>query len=497
VAALVARDQAVSVNRIDRDLISLSLGWSAAGSAVQAILQLVALIVLSRLVEPGDFGLLAVGVAFITIFAEVGRLGVDEAIIQTQELTAELCSALFAIAVLLGLAVTVCVWLAAPVFAWFAGEPDLVTVIRVLSLCIVFSSAGSVGQGLISRRLAFRQLSIIQVISSGLGVMMIGFPLAGLGYGVWALVGMTLAQCALNSAMTLWIGQPRFRFVFPNRAVRTLFAFGSWSTLARILFHLASNVDYLIIGRVLGVSILGFYERAFRVIEVASARITGVVTGVSFPVVSRMTGNTPGKRKAFLSGTSLLASLYLPLSCFISLSAKEIVAVLFGERWMDVSVPLGFLAIGLYFRASAKFLDSLVRGSGSVRALSLRVGLYFVMIAVAASAGVQWGLRGVSLGVASAMIARWVLMCRLCIVLCDSSWTELLLRHRAALVMATVVLSSTVLVQFGCQSMDWDSMPLLTAELVLAGTVALAAFLCTRRWKGWDDLREGAGRLFR
>ncbi len=489
---ILAGRRRLSDRVIDRSVISSSLGWSAAGSTLQAVIQLLSMIVLSRLVSPADFGLIAVAMAFIFVVGEVGRLGIDEAIVQVPELSKELCGAALTAVVFLGGLVTASVWILAPLLSSLAGGPALVNVLRVLSFCVLFTAIGAVGQGLMIRSLELRQRAIIQVTAAASAIVLVGIPLAAFGSGVWALASMIVTQSALTSLMTLWWARPRFRPVLSFRNVFRLLAFGSWSTLARILFHLASNVDYLIIGRILGLSVLGFYERAFRVIEVATARLTGVVASVSFPVVSRMNDDSEGKRTAFLKGMGLLAILYLPISCLISLSSNEVVRVLFGNRWLDASLPLSLLALGLYFRASAKFLDSLARGTGSVKALTYRIGFYFLMVAVSAAVGVRWGLRGVAVGVVLAMVGRWLLMCRLCMHLCSARWYPLLQAHRAALVLAAVISVPSLLVQNVAGNLSPHPMILLPIEFVVGISLGGMTVLLSKRWQGWGDLREAA-----
>jgi O-antigen/teichoic acid export membrane protein len=413
--------------------------WALIGTGGQAIIQLGVLVVLARLLSPKEFGLVAAAqviVAFATIFTQ---LGVGPAIVQRSKLELRHLRVAFTISCLLGIAFTIIIALSSEVIAEFFRMPDLVPVIRLMSLAFLLKSLSVVPESLLKRELQFRKLAGIEILSLGLGFGGVGIGLALTGYGMWSLVIAYMVQYALTSLILLLV-QPHPKIPSVERsALIELLTYGGGFTLGRIGNYLAGQGDNLVVGRALGADALGIYGRAYQLMVAPVMLLGQVLDRVLFPAMAKVQNQPERLGMAYQRGVSLIASVTLPLSAFLVIAAPEIIELLLGRGWDQVVLPFQILAVGTLFRTSYKMSDSLSRATGAVYRRAWRQGVYAFCVIGGAYIGSKWGLVGVSMGVLGAIIINFTLMAQLSLCLAHLSWRGFLTANAAALPLTTVV----------------------------------------------------------
>ena len=177
--------------------------WSAISRVTTQLLQFTTLIILARLLDPKEFGLIAssvVVIGFLNIFRD---LGISSAIIQKESISDELIKTLFWVILLIGISLNLLLFIVAPQIADFYNAPKITDLLRVLSFSFTISSSTILHQSLLERELRFKQLANYEIISIAIGSFS-GIIAAYMGYGVWSLIIQMFMNVTVLSFI-LWL----------------------------------------------------------------------------------------------------------------------------------------------------------------------------------------------------------------------------------------------------------------------------------------------------
>jgi len=298
---------------------------------------LVSTAILARLLTPADFGLVALALVFMTFMETIQDLGLTQALIVSSPAEEPArAQTTFVWTVVIGATLALLVSGLSPLVAQFFGHHDLRAIIPVLGLSFFFESLGSTHDSLARKHLNYR----VRTIATGADVLLrggTGIVLALSGFGVWSLVLGYLVGTAART-VTLWALVPfRPRLRPSGEHLGSLIRLGGVLTLVDVAAAFARNLDYLFVGRVLGVASLGLYSIGFRLPELLIMNISIVAADVLFPAYSALAEER--RREGFLVSLRYLAALVLPLGVGLALLAHPFVLALFGDQW-DRSVPV-------------------------------------------------------------------------------------------------------------------------------------------------------------
>lgn len=183
-----------------------ALAWSAVERMGQQGIQLLVSLVMARLLLPEEYGLMGIVAMFVGISCVLSEAGLSACLVQQRDITQRDQTTAFWLSVSLGLAMTVVLWLMAPVIATFFRQGILVDLIRVASLQVLFASCSVVQTALLTKEMDFRAQAIAgaggTVLSGALGI-----ALAWVGYGAWSLVLQVVARSGFIS-IGLWMLRP-------------------------------------------------------------------------------------------------------------------------------------------------------------------------------------------------------------------------------------------------------------------------------------------------
>lgn len=409
--------------------------WTAAGTGVQAVLQIVVLMVLARLLVPRDFGLVAAAhivVSFSEIFA---TLGVGPALVQRAELEERHRESAHVLSLVMGFLLGGAVFALAGPIALFFQVDGLTAVVRVMAVVFPVTGLSVVSTAQLNRDLAFRRLTRIQ-IASFVGYAIVGIALALLGAGVWALVCAVLAEKLVATVMTLRHRRPPRHLRLQGAAIRDLLEFGGGHTALRLSNFFAVRGDYIVTGRVLGVTALGFYERAYRLMAVPVQLLGMVVDRVLFPILSRVQDDPALLAKAYLTVITLTATAILPLSAMALALSPEVIRVVLGDQWGSAVAPFQILVLGMYLRMGYRVGLVLTQARGAVYRGAWRQAVYAVLVIGGAWVGSGWGIEGVAVGVLLALLGTFLLTSYLVESITSHGWPAFALAHVPALGLA-------------------------------------------------------------
>jgi O-antigen/teichoic acid export membrane protein len=448
-----------------------ALSWMFVNASGQISLQITVLAVLARLVSPDQFGLVAATVILITFSEIISDCGIGAALIQRARLTDEHIRTAFTLTALLSIAVWVCVALGAPAIASFFRLPELTPLIRVGGLTFVIRSL-TVGDFLLARRMQFRALAMIELVSYA-GYAAVAVLLAARGWGAWALVDGQVSAAVIYTTL-LWVVVPHPRRPCLARdAAQDLVSYGGGQFLGRIGNWIAMQGDNFVVGRTLGADALGLYGRSYAMMSLPANLFGQVANEVLFPALASVQHEREKLRVAFRHSSAVLALLALPASIVVAMLGDETVRVLLGPSWVALETAFSVMVFGMFFRTSYKLSDSLARATGAVYRRAWRQGVYAAAVVGGAFIGHWWGIRGVAFGVLAAVITNFLLMAHLALRLVDMAWRTFATAHAPAL-----LLSATLVVTVGptatlLRAVGASSIVILGAGLTVATVVTV------------------------
>ena len=431
---MVAEGQSGSLARST----AVGVAWSGGTIIVTTLMQIVYSAVMARLLAPADFGLVAAALLSLRFVSYLSTLGIGSAVVQRDELSAAEGSAAFKLSSLLGLSTAAVALLGAPLLASIVRQPAATNVTRWMAVGLLIGAVSAVPEALLRRRMQFRGLSLLQVLSYAIGYLGVGITLAVRGWGVWSLVTASLAQGLIQLIGLMLMSDLSLKGGLSLRASSKRAAFGGAVTVTGFLEFLQASIDTLAVGRWAGAAGLGQYSRATYMVGLPVEKASSATTRVLLSSLSRVQNEPVRFGRAFSTASSLMACVVLIPTAMIAVAAPAVVAVVLGPGWGTAAsvLPVVSMAYALslltHFPAVAAESLGLVRRKLWLQAIALAVTL------AAVGAVVMTGPSLMRLATAwgTGEVVRHLLYWRFIVPKLGPSIPALLRRYGAAVVIA-------------------------------------------------------------
>jgi len=472
------------MNKWDGNLKTSNLGlavkkgvaWILAGRGLIFLASFVTTIILARLLEPEDFGVFGIAMIFTGFSTRFGNVGFVHALIQRKEIRDEHVSSLFVINLLIFPCLAgLLIFLSQPIGSFF-DKPLAGHVIAVLALVFLTSPFRSVAKALMQRRMNFKGPAVANVVNQ-LSTMTTSIAFAWAGYGVWSLVYGYLIGRSLNTVILMVYAKWTPSLRYKHAAMKDLFSFGLNMFLKNLLRYSSEKVDYFIIGKQLGATPLGLYEKAFNLMNMTVKEMSVKIGPVLFSAFSKMQEERPRLLKAYHKVTLALSLITYPVLFGLALLAPAMIQTLFGEKWMASVVPLQIMCIAGLMRVHLQVASGVINAMGRVAPEVWIRAFTFVLLAVGCWIGSLWGIVGVAIAVTITTCILTVVMKFYLNSLLGSSWSGFLKSQAPALVASGIMFTVVLLFQEWVKdALGYYSVPMLISS-VLVGIISYAAAL--------------------
>jgi O-antigen/teichoic acid export membrane protein len=201
---------------------------------------------------------------------------------------------------------------------------------------------------------------------------------------------------------------PRLRF--SRAAAHDILSFGLGIYVKNLLEYCTQNIDNLIVGRLLGMTSLGFYDKAFNTVSKLSDRITLGGPGVSLTAFALMQDDLPRLRRAYRKVILSVSLVGYPVLAGVAFVANELVQVMFGARWQPAALPLQILCVATMLRQISFYASSATQAQGYIWSEVKRQAVAVVVLAVGVAALSRWGLAGAATGVLLSAAASTIML---------------------------------------------------------------------------------------
>jgi len=332
----------------NRSLLSATIkgtAWNYVTFALSKGVTFIATLILARLLTPNEFGLMALGLIVIGILDTFSGMGIENVIIYKQENIEHNSNVAFTLGLIINSTITIATFLIAPFVATFFNDPRLTDILRALSVIFVIWAIGNIHAARLKKELRFRQ-TLLPEFGKSTAKAIVSIGMALMGFGVWSLVWGQIAANVVASSLYWLVYRWRPRLDLDLATSRELLVYSSQIVLTEFMGVIASNIDYLIVGKRLGSENLGYYTMAFRVPELLIINTCYIVSKALFPAYSKVQNDLKTLQKGFLLTLRYVALYTVPVGVGIIILSPELVKVVFGNRWIP-AIPV-MQAIALY-----------------------------------------------------------------------------------------------------------------------------------------------------
>ncbi len=369
--------------------------WTMMEQVGRQVLQLIQIVVLARLLTPEAFGLVAMVLVFQQFIQIFATFGFGAALIQRSDLRQEHATSVFWFNVAVGGGLMLLFMAAAPVVGRFFEQPLLVDLAIFTSIAMLFSSINIVQRSVLQRELQFRALTIIELVSLT-GTTALAIALAWMGYGPWALAAQVVALPVVSGVLLWAVSDWRPRGRPSGAALRELLSFSANAFGSRVMAYWSYNLDNLLIGKLLGTTLLGVYTRAYAILLQPVANFGSMVSRVLFPAYAKAQDNHPVLRSAHGKVLRVTAVMAVPATLGLAVVAESFTLTLFGPQWTEVAPLLRLMAVASLAVVIRNLFGNLFLSQGRPD-IQLKLGIVARVVAAAGIViGVQWGLQGVA-----------------------------------------------------------------------------------------------------
>jgi O-antigen/teichoic acid export membrane protein len=393
-----------------KDLRERTIRGGAAKVVSQAAnftLRLGSVMILGRLLEPKDFGLVGMVTAIIGVLNLFRDFGLSTATVQRNTVTDGQISTLFWINLLVGAVLGIVSAAIAPLVAVFYHEPRLVLVTVVLASGFIFNAAGVQHGAILQRQMRFTPLAVIDIVSL-VASTAVGIGMALRGFGYWSLVGMTIVAPIVSTAgvwfVTKWVP------AMPSKEgeIWSLMRFGGTVTLNGLVVYVAYNMEKVLLGRYWGAAAVGIYGRAYQLINIPTDNLNSAAGGVAFAALSRLQDDPQRLKNYFLKAYSMLLALTVPITVICAIFAKDLILVLLGPKWAEAVPIFRLLAPTMLIFAMINPLWWLHYSIGLVKRSLTVAAVISVLVVIGYLFGLSHGPQGVAFAY-SAVLTLWAI----------------------------------------------------------------------------------------
>lgn len=374
-----------------------SLGWSTLNNLVTRSGTLLIGIVLARVLVPADYGLFAVALVTLQLLLSLNDIGLSSAIIRWPGEVQDLIGTAWVLIVTSSVLIFTAAWFGAPAFAAALGAPRASNIVRAMSFALLIDGAVGIHTALLTRSFQQGRRAVADTVNLVIYAA-VAVTFAEHGFGAWSMVWGRLAGNTVSAVLIVRSCEQQVRPGWRTEHARALLGFGLPLAGSGILVVVVANMDYVVVGKLLGPVPLGLYLLAFNLSSWPVNMFSFAVRRVALAGFAQLIGDRQQMAVAFSRALALLLAAALPVCVLLSVLAKPIVLVVYGNKWSGAVQSLQLLALLAVVRITVELAYDLLVATGRSRlVLGLQL-LWLIPLVPALVVGARlFGIRGVAL----------------------------------------------------------------------------------------------------
>lgn len=459
----------------------------------------IASIVLARLLVPEDFGIM--GIVWIVIhFAErLGNFGFAQVLVQKNIIDEQHVKTTFTLNFLLSALLTGVIFLFAPVIAQgVIGAkdaqllPKVINVLRVISFIFVLNSLWAVPNSLLRREMKFKQESVISAVA-GMIQFMSPIVFALFGFGVWSMVFGQLLGAFVHVVFFYLYTKVKPKFGLFKNVFKDIFSFGVWMNLYSYVNYAVKNVDYFMVSKFLGLAQLGYYERAFNLMNAPRKRLGDMVNAILFSTYSRIQDDEQRLMSALKKVMSFTAIAVFPVMTWLFFVSPSLIRLLYGEKWDLTIAPTQIMCLSGLIESITMVYYPAFLARGLVRQRTWAHFWMFIALAIGAYLAAQRSIVYVAWAVVFAAIVGFYNNSRQFMKHSTWRWADFFESTKPAAIIMAIMFAAMALVRYLALNFFDEKSP---AMLLILSLAAVTSYFVTIRIFKYPQIKEVTDELF-
>jgi O-antigen/teichoic acid export membrane protein len=313
-------------------------GWMAGRHFGLAAMETIKTVVFTRILDAYAYGVMALATMAVGFLESFTTLGIELVILRDSDDYQKKLDYYWTIKAIRGVTLFLVSWMFAPLFASIYDKPELIGIIRFISIAFLFDGFSGFGREVYLRNMAFARGAGYEIgasaIATAAGIVVL-FQMCSVWALAWYVVFAAMARCIASYLMMPWM--PRIRF---NRDVaKVVFTFGISIIGMNALNFIFNNFDKAIIGKIFNIEQLGYYARANFLALLPATYLANAISPVFLPSLKNIAHDTGRLRNAFLRATVVYVIIFGIIGMGLFVFARSFVLLLYGYNWLPV-VPL-------------------------------------------------------------------------------------------------------------------------------------------------------------
>jgi len=373
--------------------------WVFALRITDRLFALARTIILARVLAPVDFGVFGIALLAMSALETFSQTGFNAALIQKKEDTKPYLDTAWTVQAIRGVLLALFLFAIAGYVAAFFDASAAKRILQVIALSVLLRGFTNIGVVYFQKELEFRRQFLYQ-LSGTFADMTVAISMALLLRSVWALALGLLAGALVRMVMSYFIHPYRPRLSSDRQQFKELFGFGRWVLGSSILVFIVTQGDDIFVGKLLGVTALGFYQLAYRLSNMPATEITHIVSQLTFPAYSKLQDRLPRLQEAYLKVLQVTTFLSVPIAGLIFVLAPDFTRIFLGQKWMPMVLAMQVLVLAGLVRSimatTGPIFLAVAKPEIETRFQVIR---FIVLAASIYPLTLQWGIVGTSIAV--------------------------------------------------------------------------------------------------
>jgi|WetSurMetagenome_2_1015567.scaffolds.fasta_scaffold00113_33 O-antigen/teichoic acid export membrane protein len=443
-------------------------------------------ILVARILDPNDFGIMGIAMMLIGYANLFTDFGLSEAVIQKGIRDYKTLTSIFTLNLAFSIGLAILFYASAEHIAVFFNSAECEDVIKVMSSVFIISSFATIPYAILRRDMNFKTLALVQ-LNHSLLMSFITLFLALYNYGYWALAFGQLVPSVLMAVYVCF----RVRWMpgvsYNYSAMKPVMDFGVWNFLKTQLGFVAQHTDRFIIGRWLGTTSLGLYDKALTTAETPYNSVTMNINGVMFSAFSKIREDKKLLRQQFKKSLALLSFINFPIYFGILVIAPYFVISLLGEKWAPMIIPFQIILFSYLFKTFSGMIASLNVGIGQYRNHTIRFFISWLAFIAACFFLLDLDIPGIALAYLVHNLCFVILCMNLSLKSIELSWKDALrVILPGAIASLFMLLVTWMITYFLLPEYTFANM----IFIIIAGAFAYCGFILLDKSYITKDLRE-------
>lgn len=356
--------------------------WSAIDRVLNSVMTFGGNIILARLLDPSDFGLLAMVAIFIGVAQNISNCGLADGLIHKQNPTQKDYSTVFVFNVSFGVFFGLLFILTSQLVADFFNSPDLHGIMIAIGICFFFQTLCLTQETRMRKELEFKKMAIVR-LSATASSLILGIILVLKGYGYWGLVSTRIFLMFFMFLYYIIASRWIPRLYFSVQSFREMFSYGVHLMVTYVCNQFSRNINMAVLGKYSHVSATGLYSQAQKLEEVPFAITESVFNWPFFSVLSNTIGEDERRRKSFSMHANIVFINAIIAALLLAISGS-VFHLLYGAKW-DAAVPVFRLLLLFGVVTSVKaFYQTILKVYDRTKLIQnltfIEIGLQLVML---------------------------------------------------------------------------------------------------------------------